>query len=190
MSELERIPARTEVPGAAFHSSGTLLYIPFLTGPAPALPPATNIIGGVDILDAHSGVLRRRVFLPEPLAMVSADVDGQHGSFLAIDENGQRIFALTNSGLTVVQLAQVPLGIGSITPSDGPASGGTSVTIRGSGFQPGTKLTFGGKNVALNFKDMNTLTFTTTAVSQGAQQLTLTNPNGESVSLDAAYIAN
>lgn len=189
-SELERIPARTEVPGAALHSSGALLYIPFLTGPAPALPPATNVIGGVDIIDAHSGVLRRRIFLPEPLAMVSADIDGQHGSFLAIDENGQRIFALTNSGLTVVQLAEVPLGIGSITPSGGPASGGTSVTIRGSGFQSGIKLTLGGKNLTLNFKDMNTLTFTTIAVSPGAQQLTLINPNGESVSLDAAFTAN
>jgi hypothetical protein len=189
-SALERIPARTEVPGAALHSSGALIYIPFLTGPAPALPPATNVIGGGDILDARSGALRRRIFLPEPLAMVSADVDGQHGSFLAIDENGQRIFALTNSGLTVVQLADVPLAIGSLTPSNGTSSGGTSVTIRGSGFQLRTKLALGGKNVTLNFKDMNTLTFTTPAIGAGAQQLTLTNPNGESVTLDAAYTAN
>jgi hypothetical protein len=189
-SELERIPARTEVPGAAFHSSGALLYVPFLTGPAPALPPVTNVIGGVDILDAHSGVLRRRIFLPEPLALVSTDTDGQHGSFLAIDENGQRIFALTNSGLTIVQLAAVPLGIGSLTPSAGPASGGTSVTIRGSGFQSGTKLTLGGKSVAINFKDMNTLTFITPATTSGPQQLTLTNTSDECVSLDAAYTAN
>src|SRR5262249_27887781 len=41
-SELEHIPARTEVPGAAMHPSGSLLYLPFLTGPAPALPPATG----------------------------------------------------------------------------------------------------------------------------------------------------
>jgi len=189
-SELERIPARTDVPGTALHASGALLYVPFLTGPAPALPPATNVTGGVDILNAHTGALLRRIFLPEALAMVSTDVDGQQGDFLAIDENGQRIFALTSSGLTIVQLAAVPLGIGSLTPSSGPASGGTTVTIRGSGFQSGTKLTFGGKNVPFNFKDMNTLTFTTLAVGSGPQQLTLINPSGESVSLDAAFSAN
>jgi len=50
------------------------------------LPPATGIAGGVDILDARTGTLRRRILLPEPLAMLSADFDGQHGSFLAIDE--------------------------------------------------------------------------------------------------------
>jgi hypothetical protein len=67
--------------------------------------------------------------------MLSADVDGLHGSFLAIDENGQRIFALTASGLTVVQLAPVPLSIGTITPSGAAAAGGATLTIRGRGFR-------------------------------------------------------
>ena len=188
--ELENIPGRTEVPGAAMHPSGSLLYVPFLTGSAPALPPATGVSGGVDILDVRTGVLRCRILLPEPFAMLTADVDGQHGSFLATDENGQRIFALTTSGLTVLQFASVPLGIGSLTPSTGSESGGTSVTIRGSGFQSGTKATLGGKSVAATFKDMNTLTLTTPALSPGAQQLVITNPNGETTTLDAAFIAN
>lgn len=190
VSELERIPGRTEVPGAVMHPSGSLLYVPFLTGPAPALPPAVNLTGGVDILDAHTGTLRRRIFLPESLAMLSTDIDGQHGSFLAIDENGQRIFALTTSGLTVLQLATVPLGIGSLSPANGSASGGTNITLRGSGFQSGAKVTIGGKNVAAAFRDMNTLNFTTPALTAGAQQLIITNPNGETVTLDAAFTAN
>ncbi len=189
-SELENIPGRAEVPGVAMHPSGALLYVPFLTGAAPALPPATGISGGVDILDARTGTLRRRIVLPEPLAMLSTDIDGQHGSFLAIDENGQRIFALTTSGLTVLQLASVPLGIGSVNPVSGSASGGTSLTIRGSGFQSGTKVSLGGKSVSITFKDMNTLTLTTPAFSSGPQQLVITNLNGESLSLDAAFLAN
>jgi len=188
--QLENIPGRTEVPGAAMHPSGALLYVPFLTGPAPTLPPATGATGGVDILDARSGALRLRIFLPEPLAMLSTDVDAQHGSFLAIDENGQRIFALTTSGLTVVQLASVPLGIGSLNPANGSSSGGTSVVLRGSGFQVGTKVSLGGKNVSVTFKDMNTLTFTVPALSPGSQQLLIANPNGETAGLDAAFIAN
>ena len=175
---------------AALHPSGALLHVPFLTGAAPALPPAVGINGGIDILDARTGALRRRIFLPEPLAMLSTDVDGQHGSFLAIDENRQRIFALTTSGLTVMQLASFPLGIGSLSPTTGSISGGTSVTQRGRGFQSGTKVTLGGKSIAVTFKDLNTLTFATPALSSGSQQLLLSNPNGESVSLDVGFVAN
>jgi IPT/TIG domain-containing protein len=187
--EFEAIPNRVAVPGAALHPSGALIYEPFLDGAPPAAPPATGIRGGVDIRDAHSGHLRLRVYLPEPFAMLSTDVDGLHGAFLTVDEYGQRLFALTTSGVSVLQLSSVPLGIGTIAPATGAVAGGTSVTIRGSGFQSGTKATLGGKALTVAFKDKNTLTFTTPALASGAQQLILTNPDGESVSLDAAFFA-
>jgi hypothetical protein len=188
-ADLETIPNRAAVPGTALHPSGALLYEPFLDGAPPAAPPATGIHGGVDIRDAHSGRLRLRVYLPEPFAMLSTDTDGLHGTFLTVDESGQRLFALTTSGVTVLQLSSVPLGIGSVTPPSAPSAGGTSLTIRGSGFQSGTKATLGGKALAVVFKDKNTLSVTTPALSSGAQQLVLTNPDGESVSLDAAFLA-
>jgi len=189
-AELEQIPARVSVPGLAMHPTGALLYQPFLTGPAPAAPPATGIQGGVDILDAHSGRLRLRIFLPEPLAMLSTDLDALHGSFLAVDENGQRVFALTTSGLTIVQLANVPLAIGTISPASVAASGGATLTIRGSGFQSGASVTIGGKSAAATFVDINTLTVTTPALSPGPQQIRITNPDGETATLDAAITAN
>jgi hypothetical protein len=37
---------------------------------------------------------------------------------------------------------------------------------------------------------MNTLNVVTLALSVGAQRVTITNPDGESVSLDAAFTAN
>jgi IPT/TIG domain len=189
LAELETIPNRVAVPGTAMHPSGALLYEPFLDGAPPASPPARGIHGGVDIRDAHTGRLRLRVYLPEAFAMLSTDVDGLHGTFLTVDENGQRLFALTTSGLTVMQLSSVPLGIGTLAPASGPASGGTNSTLRGSGFQSGTKATLGGKALTVAFKDQNTLTFATPALTSGAQQLVLTNPDGESVSLDAAFVA-
>jgi hypothetical protein len=188
-AELETIPNRVAVPGAALHASGALLYEPFLDGAPPPAPPATGIHGGVDIRDAHSGRLRLRVYLPEPFAMLSTDTDGLHGTFLTLDENGQRLFTLTTSGVSVLQLSSVPLGIGTVAPAVGPSAGGTSFTIRGSGFQSGTKATLGGKALTVTFKDKNTLTSATPALSSGAQQLVLTNPDGESVSLDAAFVA-
>jgi len=188
--ELEQVAALVLVPGLAMHPSGALLYQPFLTGPAPAAPPATGIQGGIDILDAHTGRLRLRIFLPEPLAALSSDLDALHGSFLAIDETGQRLFALTTSGLTVIQLATVPLSIGTISPASAAAEGGTSLTIRGSGFQSGAAVTVGGKNAAATFVDVNTLTLVIPALTPGSQQITITNPNGDSYTLDAAFTAN
>jgi hypothetical protein len=116
---------------------------------------------------------------------------------LTTDENGARLFAITstdgsaqNSGVTIIQLAKVPLGIGTLNPSSGPAAGGTTITLRGSGFVSGAKVTIGGKAATTTFTDANTLTVVTPSLSSGAQQLQITNPDGEVVSLDAAFTAN
>jgi IPT/TIG domain len=188
--ELAQIPGRNQVPGVTLHPSGALIYQPFLTGP----PATAGVHGGVDILDAHSGALRLRILLPQQFM---TDVDGLHGSFLTTDENGQRLFAITstdgtaqNAGLTIVALANVPLGIGTLTPANGQASGGTTITIRGSGFQSATTVAIGGIAATVTYKDMNTLTLVTPALTAGAQRVTITNPDGETVSWDAAFVAN
>ena len=116
-TELESITQRVAVPGLTLHPTGALVYEPFLDGPTFSAPPATGIHGGIDIRDAHNGRLRLRVMLPEPFAMLSTDVDRLHGNFLTSDEFGQRLFAVTASGLTIVQLANVPLGFGSVAPA-------------------------------------------------------------------------
>jgi len=188
--ELLKIPGRVQVPGVTLHPSGSLLYQPFLTGPA----GSAGVKGGVDILDAHTGALRIRVLLPQQFM---TDVDALHGSFLAIDENGQRLFAITstdgtaqNAGVTIVTLAKVPLAIGTLTPASGPAAGGTQITVRGSGFESGATVTIGGKTATVAFKDMNTLTVLTPGLAVGAQSVSITNPDGETISLDAAFTAN
>ena len=189
-AELTQIPGKVFVPGVVLHPSGALVYQPFLTG---ALGSA-GVKGGIDILDAHSGVLRLRIFLPQQFM---TDVDGLHGSFLATDENGQRLFAITSSdgtvqkaALTIVQLAAVPLGIGTISPSGVSASGGATLTLRGSGFQSASTVTINGKPASVTFRDANTLSVVTPALSPGLQHLSITNPDGETVSLDAAFTAN
>jgi large repetitive protein len=84
----------------------------------------------------------------------------------------------------------VPLGIGTVSPASASAAGGTILTIRGSGFQSGAAVTIGGKTATVNLKDMNTLTLTTPALSIGPQQITITNPDGETVTLDAAIMVD
>jgi WD40 repeat protein len=192
--ELEQFPTGVTIPGIAMHPGGGLVYQPFLNGPAPmesASPtPNPNLRGGIDIFDTHSGRLRLRIVLPEPLAACSADTNGLLAQFLSVDETGQRLFAITNSGLTVVQLANVPLAIGTISPASAPAAGGTTITIRGSNFQTGTTATIAGKNAAVTLVDANTLTLTTPAMTAGPQHLVLANPDGETTTLDAALTAN
>ncbi len=193
-AELEQFAAGTNAPGIAMHPSGAVAYQPWLDGPAPAEepngPPPSSLRGGIDIFDARSGELKLRVALPEPLAAHSDDVDAVHAQFLALDETGQRIFAITKSGLTVLQLAALPLGIGTLSTNAIAAAGGTSVNVRGSGFVSGVIATVGGKNSAVTFVDASTITITTPTVTAGPQQLTLMNPSGETSSLDAAFVAN
>ena len=182
-NELESLPGRVDVPGVSVHPSGSLVYRPFLL-PASGAAPA---LSGVDISDAHTGALRLRVMLPEALL---TDVDGLHGSFLTTDETGGKLFAIIASGLTIVQLASAPLGIGSITPAQAPATGGTQITIRGSGFQSSTKVTIAGTSAFVKFLDSDTLQVTTPAMKPGPQRVVLTNADGETYSFDAAFTAN
>jgi IPT/TIG domain-containing protein len=134
------------------------------------------------------------IVLPQQLM---TDVDGLHRSFLTTDENGQRLFAITssdgtpqNAALTIVQLAAVPLGIGTVAPATVSPMAGANLTIRGSGFQSGTTVTINGKSAAVTFKDSNTLLVVIPSLTPGSQQIVITNPDGESVSLDAAFFAN
>jgi hypothetical protein len=188
--ELTQIPGRVAVPGLTLHSSGALIYQPFLTGS----PGSAGVKGGIDILDAHSRALRLRIYLPQQFL---TDVDGLHGSFLATDENGQRLLAITssdgtpqNASLTVIQLANVPLGIGTVSPSTVSAVGGGTLSIRGSGFRNGITVMINGKTASATLEDSNTLSILVPVLSPGAQQLTFTNPDGETVSFDAAITAN
>jgi hypothetical protein len=91
----QQLSVRIPIPSIAMHPSGALVYQPFLTALAPPPPqpgvPLSAPQSGIDILDAHTGLLRLRVLLPEALAATSSDIDGLHAQFLAVDENGQRI---------------------------------------------------------------------------------------------------
>jgi len=92
--------------------------------------------------------------------------------------------------LAVVQLARVPLGIGTTTPASAASSGGTTLTIRGSGFQTGVKATIGGKSGAATLVDMNTVKIITPALNVGKHAITIINTDGETTSLDAGFTAN
>lgn len=156
-------------PGIQFDQTGALLYAP--------------TAAGVDIIDARTGQLRERVWLSEGQPSLNYQVAQK---LLAVTPAGDEIFMPTSAGLTVIELDAVPLAIGSVTPSAGAA--GTSVRIRGTGFVTGTTVTMNGTAAATSFVDTSTLEVTVpTTFATGAAQITLTNPDGSTYSLDAGF---
>src|SRR5207248_590967 len=91
--------------GERLNPSGSLLFMPQTTG--------------VDIFDVHTGRLVQHVLLPESIPV---DLGG-----LALDETGTKMFLISNSGITIADLFDLPLSIASANPSS--ALPGSQVTI-------------------------------------------------------------
>jgi len=159
--------------GEKFNASGSLLYSPVLQG-------FGNVeSNGVQITDTNLGSSLGQILLSEQISSVQIPMD--------FDEAGNRLFLITNRGLTIVNLVTPPLSIGYLSPATGPASGGTTVKIRGSGFQPGATVTFGGTTVPSTFVDSSTLQVSTPSGSAGGGRVSIQNPDGTSYSLDASF---
>ncbi|PYU85055.1 MAG: hypothetical protein DMG50_02355 [Acidobacteria bacterium] len=74
---------------------------------------------------------------------------------MALDEKGTKMFLISNTGVTVAPLYQVPLSLATLSPATG--ASGTTVTLRGCGFQSGATVFFGTVQVSATFVDSNTL---------------------------------
>ncbi len=149
---------------AALNDSGSLEF----------LPSQKNLY----IIDTHHGDVLENVLLPNQTNIRT--------KVIAVDANAQHVFVADSQGLTVLTLAAAPLAVGSVAPSDVSAGGGTVATIRGSGFGPATTVTIAGLATTTSFVDPNTLQVTVPAGSAGAAQMVVSNPDGESYTLDDA----
>jgi IPT/TIG domain len=154
------------ITGEKMNASGSLLYAPLLDG--------------VDILDTNHGSWIGRILLSEQLPFVQ--------NSMAFDEAGNRLFLICSTGLKLIQLGPPPLSIGYLSPATGSASGGTSLTIRGSGFQSGIAVSIGGNSAAATLVDSSTLQVVTPPGTSGAAQVVVTNPTGAPYALDAAFV--
>ena len=67
---------------------------------------------------------------------------------------------------------------------------GATVTIRGSGFESGTTVSFGTTATSATFVDSMTLQAVVPALPSGPVQITVTNPDGSRYALDAAFTVN
>ncbi|HEY5162226.1 MAG TPA: glycoside hydrolase family 44 protein [Terriglobales bacterium] len=92
--------------------------------------------------------------------------------------------------LLVISSVQAAPAVSSVSPVSGPAAGGTSVIITGTGFNPvGTTLvTFGGTAAtSVTVNSATQITATTAAHTAGAVNVVVTNPDGQTSTLANGY---
>ncbi len=132
--------------------------------------------------------------LPTGLSLSSAGVlsgtPTQTGTFSfkvsASDTNGDSgssLYSLTISGTSAPSVTGV-------TPPSGPASGGETVTISGNYFQNGATVSFGAvPATSVTFTSATSLSVVVPALSAGAVDVSVKNPDGQTATLTGGFIA-
>jgi len=158
-----------------------------LNPPKLLLDPRLNASGSLyyfsypnyfEIVDVAHATLRMRFALTETIQDIATP--------LAIDSGGRFVYLLTDKGLTVVDFGAAPLSIGHLSGQT--AAPGSTVVVRGSGFDSGTTATVGGVAASVNFTDENTLTLTIPGATSGPQDIVLTRSDGESYTLESGVV--
>jgi hypothetical protein len=80
-----------------------------------------------------------------------------------------------------------PPTVSSVTPSSGSTSGGTSVTVNGTGFLAGATASFGGSTLQISNITSTTITGVTTGHPAGAVDVIVTNPESQSGMCSACF---
>jgi len=105
---------------------------------------------------------------------------------LAIDPSGSKILGALQNGVGYFELSVVPLAVGPVSPAN--ASVGGMIQLRGSGFVGGITATIGGKAAICSVVNSETLSCTVPNLVAGATAISLTNPDGQTYSLENALV--
>jgi hypothetical protein len=100
----------------------------------------------------------------------------------------RRSMNITVNGHALTFTQDVGLSLNSVTPSAGPLTGGTVLTLRGTGFEPGVRTFMGSGEAVTEFVDSTTLRATTPPEPYGQPGLTwvaVSSPTGFGVINDA-----
>jgi len=105
---------------------------------------------------------------------------------LAIDPTGAKVVLSLQDGVAYFELAAVPLAVGTISPAT--ASAGGTIQLRGSGFVSGTSAKIGGQVAACAEVNSETLSCTVPRLPSGSASIALTNPDGQTYSVENAFV--
>jgi hypothetical protein len=108
---------------------------------------------------------------------------------VSVTENPHNQSATLASGYTYVSSSSTnSLSVSSASPSQGPTTGGTVVTITGKGFQSGATVSFGSvQSTAVTVSSDTQVQAMSPAESAGTVAITVTDPTAQSSSLPSAF---
>jgi hypothetical protein len=111
---------------------------------------------------------------------------GSNGAKAVVVTNPDSQSATLSSGFTYSD-GMAPT-ISSISPNNGPISGGTSVTVTGSQFMNGARVTIGGVSCnSVTYNSATSLTCITPPGSYGVKSVVVTNPDAQAITLTTGF---
>ena len=177
--------------GAATRVSAfTYLGAPTISSVSPATGPTT---GGTDVVITGTGFQTGAVVrfgatagVVQQLTSISLTVRAPSGAtgIVAVSVTNPDGGAATRASAFTYQ---PPPAIFGLSPSSGTIAGGTDVTVSGSGFQPGAVVRFGGTAATLLQQTATALTVRTPAGATGTVAVSVTNPDGGTVTRGNAF---
>lgn len=146
------------------------------------LVTSTDAGGTIDVLTGDgTGTFGAPLLLAtaqEQQTQVAADLNG----------DGLADIAGVNAPATTVFLNAAAPTITGVSPAKGPVAGGTTLTLTGTGFLPGTTVTIGGKPaLEVTVVSGATITLRTPQASAGPVDIVVTRTDGRSVTKAGAF---
>ncbi|HET8733021.1 MAG TPA: IPT/TIG domain-containing protein, partial [Anaeromyxobacteraceae bacterium] len=181
------------LPAAFTYTAAPVVPPPTLTGVTPASGPTaggtTLALSGADF-DAGASVTVGGLgaTMVSRTATTLTVTSPPHGAGLVdvVVTNGSGKSASLPGAFTYV----APPTLSSVSPASGLTSGGTSITLAGTGFVPGpggSQVSIGGAAATVTGGTTLTIVATTAAHPAGAQPVTVTNPDGQSATLAPGF---
>jgi hypothetical protein len=99
--------------------------------------------------------------------------------------NGRVYVATWSSQVAVYGL--LPVTLSTVSPTSGPTTGGTGVTLTGLNFTSGATVTFGGAAATNVTVSATQITASTPPHAQGSVNVVVTNPDGQSATLGSGF---
>jgi hypothetical protein len=147
----------------------------------------TGFVAGATVTLGGTAATQVNVVSPTQLTAVTAP--RASGTVSVVVKNTDNQSGTLDNGYTYDPLPV--LTVASVSPNNGPASGGTRVTLTGTNFVDGASVKFGSVEAAsVTFVSSTSLTAVTAPQTAGTVGVTVTNPDGESASLSSAYTYN
>ena len=185
----------TPLPGNVTSSTTPTFTLNATSSFSPVTPPIRNVYYQFETwsgpwLKASPGAGGWTVQPPSALArgvhvLYAFASDGQDTTGNKIEDGSSPVIGSIASYLFVAGATRI--AVTSVSPSLGPAIGGTEITINGSNFGQGATVTVGMSSANVTMVSSNTIVATTGASSGGLKSVTVTHPTAGSDSLPNAF---